>query len=196
MTGKIFSGPAYSPIRTTRSDPDQRANLLAGFPDRPDRDRSGRPVRKSRSEKRANLLTVFLDQSRSGRYRKSDPDQRANLLAVFPDRSRPVPVRLVWKTRSGLDQRAQVLVNFSNRPDRDRSVQKTRPEKRANLLAVFLDRPVRKIRSGPESKFALCFSGPVQTGPGQAGPENPVRTSEQIYSLFFRTGPGQAGPEN
>ncbi|GMN40523.1 hypothetical protein TIFTF001_009754 [Ficus carica] len=45
--------------------------------------------------------------------------------------------------------------------------------------------------AGKASKFASCFSEPVRTGPGQAGPENPVRTSEQILLAVF---PYRSGP--
>ncbi|GMN40522.1 hypothetical protein TIFTF001_009752 [Ficus carica] len=47
--------------------------------------------------------------------------------------------------------------------------------------------PIRTTRFGPASTML------AETG--QAGPENPVRTSEQICSLFFRTGPSPAGPD-
>ncbi|GMN23301.1 hypothetical protein TIFTF001_051300, partial [Ficus carica] len=58
MTGKIFSGPAYFPVRTTRfgpvstmlaetgqAGPDQRAQVLADFPNRPDQSRPDLLVR-------------------------------------------------------------------------------------------------------------------------------------------------------
>ncbi|GMN22901.1 hypothetical protein TIFTF001_049036 [Ficus carica] len=177
--------------------------MLAGFPDRPDRDQSGRsrqavrPVRTSRSglivtgqaaldqlvwASELKLLTGFLDRPDRDRLGRSEP------VLVMRAGARDA---LVGRAGAGhaLMRRAGAGCSLAVR-----------------VGAGCADevRPVRKTQSGPANTQVLAGfpyrPDRDQSGRyGKLGPNWTGLTSEQFCSLLFRTGLtgfGQAGPEN
>ncbi|GMN74870.1 hypothetical protein TIFTF001_054467 [Ficus carica] len=216
----VFSGPD-NPIRTS----EHYAR----------RDRSGRsglhgPVRTS-EHKCSQIFRTGLTSpglTGPGQANPENPAGKASKFArFFLDRSGPVPVRPVRKIRSRLASKFARCFSGPVRKIRSGTASKF-PRCFSGPTGVFSgpDNPVRtsehyarRDRSGrsgqhstvrtSEHKCSQIFRTGL-TGPGQAGPKNPVgkaskfarcfsglvRTSEQFCLLFFRTGPGPAGPEN